>query len=102
MTTTPTIETTLAACGRRMGFDTMETRNSDALDFREVGVASAREALRRAYEAGRAAANTALLDAAACVVACHDGGTEADHYELVTAMEELKAAVEASRNAPGR
>lgn len=35
--------------------ETLATRNSDRLDFREVSVASLREAMARAYEAGVAA-----------------------------------------------
>lgn len=38
-----------------LGVPTLETRSSDALDFHEVGVAGLREALARAYEAGRRA-----------------------------------------------
>ena len=35
---------------------TLETRNSDGLDFHEVSVWGLRDALRRAYEAGAKAA----------------------------------------------
>jgi len=45
----------LLAIARRLGFDTLETRNSDRLDFREVAVWQVREALQAAYEAGRTA-----------------------------------------------
>lgn len=45
----------LLAIARRLGFDTLETRNSDRLDFREVAVWQIREALLAAYEAGKAA-----------------------------------------------
>ena len=38
-----------------LGFSTLETRRHDSLDFREVAVWGAREALERAYEAGRQA-----------------------------------------------
>ncbi len=43
----------LTECGRIMGFTTLESRNSDRLDFREVGVAAAKRALESAYQAGR-------------------------------------------------
>lgn len=33
--------------------ETLETRNSDGLDFHEVSVWGVKEALERAYEAGR-------------------------------------------------
>lgn len=35
------------------GFQTLETRNSDALDFREIAVWTMRTALEAAFEAGR-------------------------------------------------
>jgi len=40
----------------QLGIDTLETRNSDQLDFHEVGVWQVREALMKAYRAGTAAA----------------------------------------------
>ena len=42
----------LIIIAKRLGFDTLETRNSDRLDFREVAVWQIRAALRAAYEAG--------------------------------------------------
>jgi hypothetical protein len=39
-----------------LGFTTLETRNSDALDFRDCAVWNAREALKRAFLAGCASA----------------------------------------------
>jgi len=45
-----------AIAQERLGFDTLATRNSDALDFRDVAVWSVREALEAAYAAGMAAA----------------------------------------------
>lgn len=39
--------------------ETLETRNSDALDFREMAVWAIREALLEAYEAGAEAATRA-------------------------------------------
>lgn len=51
----------LAAIARNtLQMPTLETRNSDSLDFREVSVWSVREALELAYEAGAAAALTAI------------------------------------------
>jgi hypothetical protein len=40
----------------RLGFTTLETRNSDSLDFRDVAVWSVKDALEAAYRAGLAAA----------------------------------------------
>lgn len=40
----------------KLGVETLETRNSDRLDFHDLSVASLRAALAAAYEAGRAAA----------------------------------------------
>ncbi len=38
---------------RRCGFDTLETRNIDRLDFHEISAASFKEALEAAYALGR-------------------------------------------------
>lgn len=45
----------LLAIARRLGFGTLETRNSDRLDFREVSVWQVKAALQAAYDAGKAA-----------------------------------------------
>ena len=37
---------------RELGFPTLESRNRDALDFRDCGVGCIKEALRQAFEAG--------------------------------------------------
>jgi hypothetical protein len=42
---------------RHLGIATLETRRSDRLDFHEVAVWAVRDALRAAWEAGRAAAS---------------------------------------------
>jgi len=39
-----------------LGLETLETRNSDGLDFHDMGVFEMKEALEAAYEAGRQAA----------------------------------------------
>jgi len=36
----------------KLGIETLETRNSDRLDFHDVGVASLKEALHAAFMAG--------------------------------------------------
>lgn len=36
-----------------LGFETLETRNSDSLDFRDLAVWQVKAALEAAYEAGR-------------------------------------------------
>ena len=42
---------------RRFFVETLETRNSDRLDFHDVAVWALRDALAEAYEAGRRAAS---------------------------------------------
>jgi hypothetical protein len=47
-------DTTLAEIAvRHLHLATLETRNSDSLDFHDMGVWSIRRALEAAYEAGR-------------------------------------------------
>jgi len=55
----------LLAIAERLGFPTLETR-SDRRDFREVAVWQVREALERAYEAGREAAPPTRTTCPAC------------------------------------
>ena len=43
------------AAARALGFETLDPRNSDRLDFREVSCSAVREALENAYAAGRRA-----------------------------------------------
>ena len=47
------------AVRQRLGLDTLETRNSDRLDFHDLSVASIREAIRIAFNEGYAAAGGA-------------------------------------------
>ncbi len=56
----------LLAIAERLGFPTLETRSSDALDFREVAVWMVRDALRHAYEAGRRSAPPTRVTCPAC------------------------------------
>lgn len=42
----------LAEVAKKLGFKTLETRNSDELDFREVSVWEVKKALEAAFEAG--------------------------------------------------
>lgn len=49
--------TLLQIAGQLLGLDTLETRNSDSLDFREQAVWNIKAALEAAYEAGREASN---------------------------------------------
>jgi hypothetical protein len=44
----------------RFFLETLETRNSDSLDFRDVAVWAIRDALEDAYEAGRHAGAEAM------------------------------------------
>lgn len=53
----PAVEQAVAEIAHRLlHLDTIETRNSDALDFHELAVWSIREALAAAYHAGETAA----------------------------------------------
>ena len=54
--TTPTRDALIANLACQLGFETIDTRNSDSLDFCDVHVANLRRALEAAYEAGRQAA----------------------------------------------
>jgi hypothetical protein len=47
---------TLAGIAKMLGFDTLETRNSDSLDFREISVWQLKQALEAAHFAGTLAA----------------------------------------------
>lgn len=47
---------------KHLGFETLDTRNADALDFREVAVWSLKTSLEAAYEAGRASASQAVAE----------------------------------------
>jgi hypothetical protein len=47
---------------QHLWIDTLETRNSDSLDFHEVAVWTLREALQAAYLAGVAQSATSALD----------------------------------------
>ena len=49
-----------------LGLETLETRRMDGLDFHEHAVWSVKEALERAYEAGRKAAPPARCACPAC------------------------------------
>ena len=49
---------------RNFFVETLDTRNSDRLDFHDVAVWAMRAALEAAYEAGRVAGATAMLAAA--------------------------------------
>jgi hypothetical protein len=42
----------IAKIAKDLGFETLETRNMDSLDFREVSVGSIKAALEEAYRAG--------------------------------------------------
>ncbi|TVQ61273.1 MAG: hypothetical protein EA378_09350 [Phycisphaerales bacterium] len=58
MSTTPTTrENTINRIAREaLGIKTLETRHSDGLDFHDIAVWTMKDALERAYEAGRKAA----------------------------------------------
>ena len=47
---------------QHLGIDTLETRNSDSLDFHDLAVWTLREALQAAYLAGVAEGATSAFD----------------------------------------
>lgn len=47
-------EDTIRALAARLGFQTLERRNLDSLDFHEVAVWEVKDALEAAYDAGAA------------------------------------------------
>lgn len=47
-------DATLRNIAALMGFEDLETRNSDSADFKEIAVWSLKNALERAYAAGKA------------------------------------------------
>ena len=49
-----------------IGLETLETRKSDGLDFHDLAVWTIKDALERAYEAGRQAAPPTRLACPAC------------------------------------
>lgn len=56
-TRTTEAETLLQIARRHLHLETLETRNSDRLDFSDQGVASLKAALEAAFNAGKAAGN---------------------------------------------
>ena len=64
--TKPTPEALLLAIAQTHfpNIETLETRNSDGLDFHDVAVWAIRSALAHAFEAGRIAGAKAMLTAA--------------------------------------
>jgi hypothetical protein len=52
----PPSEVLASIAREKLGFETLETRRSDALDFRNVAVWSVKDALEAAYRAGLSAA----------------------------------------------
>lgn len=62
-----TRDTTLATIAREaLGLEMLETRKSDRLDFHDLAVWSIKQALERAYEAGRRAAPPTRITCPAC------------------------------------
>ena len=54
----------LEIAAKHFHIETLETRNSDGLDFHDVAVWAIRSALEAAYEAGRVSGAKAMLAAA--------------------------------------
>ena len=62
-----TRDNTLNAIAREaLGLETLETRSSDRLDFHDLAVWCVKDALERAYEAGRASARPTKAVCPAC------------------------------------
>ena len=60
-------EATLARIAREtMGVQTLQPRHRDALDFHDLAVGSIRQALERAYEAGRLSSPPTRTKCPAC------------------------------------
>lgn len=60
--TTKTRDAVLAVIAKAtMGFETLDTRRNDSMDFRDVAVWSAKEALERSFVAGRLAGECAKV-----------------------------------------
>ncbi|MCL4196215.1 MAG: hypothetical protein KJZ69_01870 [Phycisphaerales bacterium] len=62
-----TRDTTLTTIAREaLGLETLETRSSDSLDFHDLAVWCVKDALARAYEAGRTSARPTKAVCPAC------------------------------------
>lgn len=62
-----TRDTKLSTIAREaLGLQTLETRRSDSLDFHDLAVWCVKDALERAYEAGRLAARPTRATCPAC------------------------------------
>lgn len=92
MTTTATID---KIARRHLGIETLAVRNSDALDFHDVGVAGVSAALQAAFEAGQQATAQAKPATAAGNYAQTLGSVQAK-------LEQLTRAVEAHAARQGR
>jgi hypothetical protein len=62
--TAPRAALILEIARRRFFLETLETRNSDSLDFHDVAIWAIRDALTEAFEAGRRAGAGAPTDSA--------------------------------------
>lgn len=61
-----TTDTITRIAREALGIETLETRGRDALDFHDLSVAGLKNALERAYEAGRRAAPPMRITCPAC------------------------------------
>jgi len=68
---------------RKLKIDTLETRNSDHLDFHDVSVWNLRSALLCAYEAGRTSENRKRLAKNPANGASYRATIEASYHDLV-------------------
>jgi hypothetical protein len=104
----PTTELLTAIAREHLFFETLETRNSDSLDFKDVCVGAVKDALEAAYEAG---ARSRRDNRASECLATHEAIEalqraeflmrrvyEGDHH----ALQNLPSAVKQARTALGR
>lgn len=68
------LDSTLTAIAQEhLGLETLETRNSDSLDFHDLSVASIRQALAAAFAAGAAQTAAGLPHIAELLTAAKNG-----------------------------
>ena len=84
MTSTATLD---RIARRHLGIETLAVRNSDSLDFHDVGVAGVSAALQAAFEAGQQAAAQAKPATASGNYAQTLGSVQAKLQQLARAVE---------------
>ena len=94
----PPLRPELVEIARRvLSIPTLETRYSDGLDFHDVAVWCVREALERAYDAGRASALADDADDTGVVHACRLVLRASEQGDLEAALRVLRAELATPR-----